>query len=156
VAATVLYETLKSIHIIGTTVVVGGGVLITALLASAVIGRNGERIQAVSSIGAWVGPRVFAPAWALVLAFGIWTTLEGNLSFGDAWITIGFVVFAIALALGPSLHERHAKQMAAAIEEHRRDSTQALSVGKRELAVSFFEATLLIFTIWAMTAKPGF
>ena len=62
VAATVLYETLKFIHIIGATVVGGGGVLITALLASAVIGRNGERIQAVSSIGAWVGPRVFAPA----------------------------------------------------------------------------------------------
>ena len=91
-----------------------------------------------------------------MLAFGIWTTLEGNLSFGDAWITIGFVVFVIALALGPSLHERHAKQMAAAIEAHGRDSTQALSVGKRELAVSFFEAALLIFAVWAMTAKPGF
>ena len=58
--------------------------------------------------------------------------------------------------MSPYLIERHAKQMAAAIAEHGRDSTQALSVGKRELAVSFFEAALLIFAVWAMTAKPGF
>ena len=56
------YETLKFIHIVGATVVLGGGVLITALLASAVFGRNGERMRAVTRIGAWVGPRLFAPA----------------------------------------------------------------------------------------------
>ncbi len=150
-----LYETLKFIHIVGATVVLGGGVLITALLASAVFGRNGERMRAVTTIGAWVGPRLFAPAWALLLAFGIWTTLEGGLEFGDAWITIGFVVFVIAFALGPTAHERNAKQLAAAMAEEGPDSARVFEIGKRELMVSAFEAALLIFAVWAMTAKPG-
>ena len=61
----------------------------------------------------------------------------------------------IGLILGPGVHERHAKQMKAAIAEHGADSGQALAIGKRELAVSLFEAALLIFAVWAMTAKPG-
>lgn len=151
----VLYETLKFIHIIGAVVVLGGGILITAFLIGAVIGRNAERVQAVSSISSWVGPRVFAPAWVLLLAFGIWATLEGNLSFGDAWITIGFVVFVIAFLLGPGVHERNAKALHAAIGEHGAGSEQALAICRRELGISLFEAAILIFAVWAMTAKPG-
>ena len=151
----VLYETLKFIHIVGATVVLGGGILLTAFLFGAVMSRKAEQVQALSAIGSWVGPRVFAPAWALVLAFGIWATLEGNLSFGDAWITIGFVVFAVGFLLGPGVHERNAKALDAAMEEHGAGSEQALAICRRELAVSLFEMAILIFAVWAMTAKPG-
>lgn len=149
-----LYETLKFIHIVAATVVLGGGLLLLALNASAVLNKNGERLQALSTASSWVGPRFFAPAWLLVLGFGVWATIEGNLDFGDAWITIGFVVFAVAIAMAP-LHERHAKGLHAAISEHGPASSQAMVIGRRELALSTLEAGLIIFAIWAMTAKPG-
>ena len=155
VALMVLYETLKFVHIVAAVFVLGGGAMLTAFEATAVLGKNSERMLAVTAIGKWVGTRFFAPAWAILLAFGIWTTLEGNLSFGDAWITIGFVVFAVAFMLGPTLHERHARQLSSAIEADGPLSDRALAVGRRELAVSLFELAILIFAVWAMTAKPG-
>lgn len=150
-----LYETLKFIHIVAAAVILGGGILMMTLLASAVFGRNGERMLSVTNIIAWVGPRLFAPAWALVMAFGIWTTLEGDLKFGDAWITIGFVVFAIGFALGPTAHQRNARQLTAAVAEEGPDSNRVFEIGKREFMVAAFEAALVIFAVWAMTARPG-
>ena len=150
-----LYETLKFIHIVAACVVLGGSLVLTFFGLAAVIGRKGEQLLAINSIGKWVGPRVFAPAWALVLAFGIWTTLEGGFSFGDAWITIGFVIFVISFVLGPGFYERTAKALDAAIQASGPASEAALAHGRRWFRVALLEVALLIFAVWAMTAKPG-
>lgn len=150
-----LYETLKFIHIVAAIAVVGGGLFLTILMATAVVRKRAETILTLNSIGQWVGLRFFAPAWVLLLAFGVWATLEGNLSFGDAWITIGFVVFAIAFLMGPTVHERHARQLKAAIETEGPTSAPALDAARRDMLTSIGELALLIFAVWAMTAKPG-
>ncbi|MGI9658289.1 MAG: DUF2269 family protein [Gaiellaceae bacterium] len=150
-----LFETLKFLHITAAVVGLGGGLLLTALMVSALFGRNGERMRAYSTVAKWAGPRIFAPAWALVLAFGIWATLEGGFDWGDAWIAIGIIVVAIAFVFGPTLHERHERALGVAIEEAGPTSERTLAIGKRALAVMVIEASLLIFAVWAMTAKPG-
>ena len=150
-----LFETLKFIHIAGATIVVGGGFMIFAFSLSALRGGKADRVRALGTLSSWVGPRVFAPAWALVLAFGIWAGLEGNFDFGDAWIGIGFVVFALSFIAGPTLHERHARALTQAIAEDGPTSSATLAIARRETIVQGVEAALLIFAVWAMTAKPG-
>jgi uncharacterized membrane protein len=152
----VLYETLKFVHIVAAVVVVGGAVLLTVLLGVAVLRKDPHGVLTINATNSWVGNRFFAPGWLLLLGFGIWTVVEGDLSFGDAWITIGFVVFAVSFVLGPTVHDRHAKQLRSAIEADGPTSARALGVGRRELTISVLELCLLIFAIWAMTAKPGF
>ena len=150
-----LYETLKFLHIVAAAVVLGGGAMILAFSASALLGKNGERLLAIHRVAAWVGTRVFGPAWALVLAFGVWTALEGGFEFGDAWIAIGFVVFAIAFLLGPTAHMRNSLALGQAIEQAGPTSAGALTIMKRETFVQAVEVALTIFAAWAMTAKPG-
>ena len=148
----VLYETLKFVHIVAVAVWLGGGLTLTAFGAS---GRREERITALASINAWVGPRVFAPAALLLIAFGVWATLEGDWDFGDTWITIGFVVFALGFIAGPTLHERNARAPEASRNEHGSTAPPTLAIARRELAVGAVEVALLTFAVWAMTAKPG-
>ena len=150
-----LFETLKFLHIVAAAVVLGGGVMFLAVSLSALLGKNGDRLRATSNLAAWVGTRIFAPAWALVLAFGVWTALEGSFDFGDAWIAIGFVVFAIAFILGPTAHMRNSVALGQAIEADGPASPGAFAVMKRETLVQTLEVALTIFAAWVMTAKPG-
>ena len=136
-----LFETLKFLHIVAAAVVLGGGVMFLAVSLSALLGKNGDRLRATSNLAAWVGTRIFAPAWALVLAFGVWTALEGSFDFGDAWIAIA--------------HMRNSVALGQAIEADGPASPGAFAVMKRETLVQTLEVALTIFAAWAMTAKPG-
>ncbi len=149
-----LYETLKFLHIVAAAIALGGGLILSLYLLSAVLSRDGTRLHSASSVNAWAGVRIFGPSYALVLAFGIWTTLEGGWDFGDTWIAIGIVVLAIAFVLGPTAHMRNGLAMEKAIADSGPSSPAAMAIGRRECVVQLFELALVILAVWAMTAKP--
>ena len=150
-----LYEFLKFGHIVSVTALVGGGLLLTVLLGIAAFGRSADSVVTVDRIGRWIGLRFFLPALLLLLGFGVWAVLEGDLDFGDAWITIGFVAFGISFVLGPTVHERNARALKTAIEEQGPTSESAVQAVRQDFFLSLAELAMLIFAVWAMTAKPG-
>lgn len=148
------YEIVKFLHVLAVIVWVGGGVMIQILLARAK--RAGPEAMTWFNQGAeWTSQRVFVPASFAALGFGIWLVIDGPWSFGDTWITLGLVGFAVSAINGSVNLGQAAKKMKELIA-----SKGPADPGVQRLARHmdvFGRIDLLILTavVFDMVVKPG-
>ena len=61
---------------------------------------EGDTLAALGRMGAWIGTRVYTPALFVVIAFGLAMMFEADLDFGQLWVILGLVGWAIAAVVG--------------------------------------------------------
>jgi uncharacterized membrane protein len=154
VIAADLYEWLMFPHILAAMIWVGGA-LTVSLLAARVL-RSGDAATTSQFIGnlQFVGPLVFAPAMAGVLAFGIWMVVDSSdWSFSQTWLVIALVLFAAALLVGAVFQSRAAIGAKRAAETG--DDQQAGRLLRRWIWGMRLIFLILVAIAWDMSIKPG-
>jgi uncharacterized membrane protein len=149
-----LHEWLMFLHILAAMIWVGGA-LTVSLLATRVL-RSGDAATVSQFIGnlQFIGPLVFAPAIAGVLAFGIWMVVDSSAwSFSQTWLVIALPLFAAAVLVGAVFQSRAAIGAKRAAETG--DNQQAARLLRRWIWGMRLIFLILLIIAWDMSIKPG-
>jgi uncharacterized membrane protein len=154
VVAADLYDWLMFLHILAAMVWVGGALTVSLLAARVLRSRDAAAISQLIGNLQFIGPLVFAPAMAGVLAFGIWMVVDSSAwSFSQAWLVIALALFAAALLVGVVFQSRAAIGAKRAAETG--DSQQAGRLLHRWIWGMRLIFLLLVIIAWDMSIKPG-
>jgi uncharacterized membrane protein len=152
-----LYELLLYIHIVGAVVWLGGGVATQFFALRALASGDSRRIAGFALDIKWVGDRVLASASLLTLVAGIALVWESEAwGFGDDWIVIALVLFAITFAAGVGFFGPESARIAKVVESEGADSPAAQARISRILVLSRLDLVLLFLIVFDMAVKPSF
>jgi uncharacterized membrane protein len=146
------YEILLFLHIAAAVVWLGSGFFLQMLIFRAEASDDGGLKSGIASNSGWMAQRIFIPASLLVLILGILLTIEGPWSFGDLWIVLGLVGYAMSFLIGILFLEPEGKRIHKAMEAG--DHEAAAFRIRRINAVSRIELTVLYLVVAAMALKP--
>ena len=148
------YEVLLFLHIAAAVIWLGSGFFVQMLIARAE--KIGDRLflKQFSAYPAWMTQRIFIPASLAVLVLGILLTIEGPWTFGQLWIVLGLVGYALSFLTGILLLEPQGKRIQAAIETHGPESPQAAFQIARINVISRLELVVLYLVVYVMSLKP--
>jgi uncharacterized membrane protein len=151
------YEFLLFVHIAMAAIWVGGTVMIQ-FFALRILG-SGEpaRQVALGTDVEWISTRLIVPASLLAVVSGVLMVVDAEAwSFGDDWIVIGLVLFAITFVAGTAFFGPESKRIGklAAVEGPTSPLVQART--RRILALSRPDIVLLFLLVFDMSAKPSF
>jgi uncharacterized membrane protein len=149
-----VYEFLLTVHVLCAVIWVGGAVMmhIFGRLAS----KEGPEAQlAFTQKSIRLGGMIFGPLSLILLVAGVLLVNEVGYSYGDPWITIGFVGFLISGVLGIAYYPRAGKQYGDIVAGDGPGSTAAQAIYRRTATVNTVELTILLLVIVAMTTKVG-
>lgn len=149
------YTFFKSAHIIAAAVWVGGAFMMQALAFRITRSGDGRRQAEFAKDSEVVGMRVFIPAtWVLLLA-GIAMMINFDWSWGQNWVVLGLIAFAISFVVGAAYLGPEGGRIAAVIEREGPESPEALARIRRILLISRIELVVLMTVIVNMTVKPS-
>ena len=146
------YEILLFLHIATAIVWLGSGFFLQMLIFRAESSGDRGLTQGIASNSGWLAQRIFIPASLAVLILGVLLTIEGPWSFGDLWIVLGLVGYAVSFLVGILFIEPEGKRIHAAMTagEHER----AAFLIRRINTVSRLELVVLYLVVGAMALKP--
>ena len=148
------YEILLFLHIAAAVVWLGAGFFVQMLIVRAEKTRDVLLLKQLSGYSAWMAQRIFIPASLAVLVLGILLTIEGPWTFGQLWIVLGLVGYALSFFSGILFIEPEGKRIHAAIEAHGPESSQARSHIRRLNVASRMELVVLYLVVYLMALKP--
>lgn len=160
ITAVTFYDVVLFIHILAVVLAVGPTFAYPVFLA--VAERTDPRgLPAVGrGIVAW--DRIGALMLVVILAAGFYLVADGSWSFGEFYISFGFVAVIVIGALngayfGPKtkqLVEISERDIAAAGDGEVKLSAEFSALNQQLARVGTFTGILVILTIYIMTAKP--
>jgi hypothetical protein len=103
--------------------------------------RNGAAMAALSSVGGFIGQRVFGPAAAVTLLAGIATALNAGFPMGSVWIIWGFLVVLLSFGMTATFTRDS-------------DRAQIAALQRRLSLLTALNILLLLSAVWAMVSKP--
>ena len=105
----------------------------------------------------WIGLRILTPASLLVLLAGIGMVLNADYyGFGDDWIVIALVLFAVTFAAGFGFFGPESGRIAKLIQAEGPASPNVQARVRRLLALSRADLVLLFLILYDMVLKPDF
>lgn len=143
------------IHVLAGAMLFGGLVYVEALMAAAVRTKDPEMIM---TVGGKVGPtntRLFAPAGVVALISGVWIVVESVYEFEMLFVTIGFVLTIIAIAIGLFYLKPGGVELAELVGEHGLTSPEAMAKAKVLGNVGHVQTLLIAVVMIVMVLKPG-
>ncbi len=149
------YTILKTIHVLAAVVWVGGNLTMNILGTRVVNSNEPAQMLAFTRDAEWIGQRVYLPASVVVLLFGIFTVLDGNISFGEPWVGIGLaglIVTALtgSLFFGPELRRIRTMAQAGGV-----DDAEVQERTARLIRFTRVDTVILSLIIVDMVIKPG-
>lgn len=152
-----MYDLFKFIHIVGAVVWLGAGVTFQILNARLARAQDQAGIAAMSSQGEWFGKAVFSTSAGVTLVAGIVTVLasDGAWSFGDLWVTWGFLGVALSIVFGAVLSERTSRELATTVETSGASSPTVAALQRRLGVYGAIDLAILFSVVAAMVWKPG-
>ena len=152
-----MYDLVKFIHILGAIVWLGAGFTFLVLNARLARAQDHAGIAAMASQGTWFGKAVFSTAAGVTLVAGIVTVLasDGAWSFGEFWVTWGFVGVVLSIIFGAVLSERTTAQLSAAAQSSGSQSPQVAQLQRRLTLYGTIDLLVLVSVVAAMVWKPG-
>jgi uncharacterized membrane protein len=150
-----LFSMLKFVHIVAAIIWVGGVITLAILNARLASTRNGAAMAALSSVGGFIGQRVFGPAAGLTLLAGIATALNAGFAMNSVWIIWGFLVIVLSIGLNAAVIRPTAQQVGALAAAPDRNGAQIGALQRRLWMLTALNILLLLSAVWAMVAKPG-
>lgn len=149
------YEVLLFLHVVAAVIWLGSGLFVQALIHRAEQAGDQLLLRQFSSHTGWMAQRIFIPASLAVLVLGILLTIEGPWGFGDLWIVLSLIGYAVSFLTGILFLEPEGKRIHKAIEAHGPDSPQAAFHVRRINVVSRMELAVLYLVVWMMALKPS-
>jgi uncharacterized membrane protein len=150
-----MYELWLAIHILCAVIWVGGGVSVHALGRWTVKRGDSEQIVAFNRDAVKLGNVFYAPLSIALIIAGVLLVEEVGYSYGDLWITLGFLGWLFSLAVGIGFYPRQARKVDAAVAGGGPAAPEAQATVGRILLVNSIEITILLLVIVDMAVKPG-
>jgi uncharacterized membrane protein len=142
-------------HILGTAILVGGAFMLQVLAVLAARSPTAADLAALSRQAAWIGPRVFLPAAALIAATGAGLASRLDVALGEPFVLVGLAVILVAAATGPGYLAPEARRISRLVAAQGPGSAEARRRLRRLFLASRVELLLLIVAVAAMVAGPA-
>jgi uncharacterized membrane protein len=149
------YEFLLFVHIASAAIWVGGGAMIQFFGLRVLASGDPNRLADFASNVEWVGSRFLTSASLVALLSGLGLVWESEFwGFGDDWIVIGLILFAITFLAGAGFFGPESGRIKKLIESEGADAAQARV--KRLLVLTRIDLMILLLLIFDMSVKPSF
>ena len=149
-----LFSVFKFVHIVAAIIWVGGVITLTLLNMRLASTRNSAAMAALSSVGGFVGQRVFGPAATIALLAGIATALNAGFQMRSLWIIWGFLVILLSFGMTATLTRSTTQRLGALAASPSSDGTQIAALQRRLWMLTALNILLLLSAVWAMVSKP--
>jgi uncharacterized membrane protein len=150
------YEFLLFFHIAMAVVWVGGAAMIQFFGLRAMRAPDPMRLVDLGQDIEWIGNRVLIPSSALAVVSGVWMVIDSDVwGFGDDWIVIGIVLFALTFLAGALFFGPEAGRLGKLVEAEGPRSPAVLAKLQRLLALTRADLMLLFLIIFDMSVKPS-
>jgi uncharacterized membrane protein len=154
VAAPATYNVYKLIHVFAAVVWVGGGTVLTILALLYERSNDPVEIAGYAKKAELVGMRMFMPTSLVVLVFGLLLMHEGSLDYGQFWTSAALVGWALTFSTGLFLIRPRAARLATLVPERGVSDPEVQALMKRIMAISRFDAAVMLLVVADMTVKP--
>jgi uncharacterized membrane protein len=148
------YTFFKSVHVVSAVIWVGGAFTLQALAMRIVRTGDARRKAEFARDAEIVGMRVFMPATWLLLLAAIGMMVNLHLSWGQNWIVLGLIAFALSFVSGAGFLGPESGRIAKVIERDGPESPEAQYRIDRILLISRCELVVLLTVIVNMVVKP--
>jgi uncharacterized membrane protein len=150
------YEFLLFVHIATAAIWVGGGAMLQVVALRAIRASDPSRLAHLGQDVEWIGQRVLVPAAALAVVSGVLLVIDSDFwGFGDDWIVIGIVLFAVTFLAGALYFGPEAGRVGKLAEAEGPTSPAVLAKLQRLLALTRADLMLLFLIIFDMAVKPS-
>jgi uncharacterized membrane protein len=151
------YEFLLFFHIAMAVIWVGGAAMMQFFALRAMRASDPMRLVGLGQDIEWIGARVLTPSAALAVVSGVLMVIDSEFwGFGDDWIIIGIVLFAITFLVGTLFFAPEAGRIGKLAEAEGPTSPAVLAKLQRLLALTRADLMLLFLIIFDMAVKPSF
>ncbi len=150
-----MYELYLAVHIVCAVLWVGGGVSVHILGRWVAKSDDAERLVAFNRDAVKLSNVFYAPLALVLIVAGVLLVEEVGYSYGDLWITLGFVGWLFSLALGLAFYPQQSRKIDAAVAAEGPLSQTAQAGINRILLVNSIEITVLVLVVIDMAVKPG-
>jgi uncharacterized membrane protein len=150
------YEFLLFLHIAMAAIWVGGAAMMQFFGLRAIQAADPRRLAEVGGDIEWIGNRVLVPSSALAVISGVLMVIDSEFfGFGDDWIVIGIILFAITFIAGAGFFGPESGRLGKLIEAEGPSSPAVQAKLKRLLALTRADLMLLFLIIFDMAVKPS-
>jgi uncharacterized membrane protein len=149
------YEFLLFVHIATAAIWVGGGTMLQFVALRTMRASDPVRMADFARDVEWIGNRVLVPASGLAVISGIWMVIDSDFwGFGDDWIVIGLVLFAVTFLAGALFFGPEAGRLGKLIDAEGPTSQVVQMRLQRLLALTRADLMVLFLIIFDMSTKP--
>ena len=149
------YEFLLFAHISTAAIWVGGGAMMQVFGLRAISSPDPMRLAQLGQDIEWIATRVLVPASLLAVVSGVLLVIDSDFwGFGDDWIVIGIILFAITFVAGTAFFGPESGRLGKLIEVQGAGSPEVQARLKRLLALTRADLMLLFLIIFDMSVKP--
>jgi uncharacterized membrane protein len=150
------YELLLFLHISMAALWVGGGAMIQFFALRIMKATDPMRMAEFGRDVEWIGNRVLIPVSALAVVSGILLVVESDFwGFGDDWIVIGLILFAITFLAGSLFFGPESGRLGKLAEKEGPTSPAVQAKMQRLIALSRADLMLLFLLVFDMAVKPS-
>ena len=149
-----MYEFLLTVHVLCAVIWIGGGVMMH-IFGRFATKEGPERQLVFTGQSIRLGNILFAPLAVVLLVAGILLVEEVGYSYGDLWITIGFVGFLASFVVGVAYYPRAGRRYGEIAAAEGPGSPGATAIYRQVANVNSVEIAIMLLVIVAMTTKPG-
>jgi uncharacterized membrane protein len=147
------YTVLKTIQVLAIVTWVGGGSVLTMLVARARRATDHGRLATLVREIGFVGPRVFAPSSGIVVITGIWLVQNAGIPW-DFWIVAGLVGWAATFITGNFILRPQTEKIDTALTEKGPSDPETLALIGTLLNVARVDQLVLALVVIDMVIKP--
>lgn len=149
------YEFLLFAHIATAVIWVGGGAMMQFFGLRAIASPDPMRLVQLGQDIEWIGTRVLVPSSLLAVVSGILLVIDSDFwGFGDDWILLGIILFAITFVAGAFFFGPESGRVAKLAEAEGPGSPVVQARLRRLLALTRADSVLLFLIIFDMSVKP--
>jgi uncharacterized membrane protein len=149
------YEFLLFFHIAMAVIWVGGGAMLQFIGVRAIRDPDPKRLVQLGQDVEWVATRVLVPASLLAFVSGVLLVIDSDfIGFGDDWIVIGLVLFAVTFLAGALYFGPESGRVGKLAEAEGPTSPVVQSRLQRLLALTRADLMLLFLILFDMAVKP--
>lgn len=150
------YEFLLFFHIAMAAVWVGGATMIQLFALRALRAQSPQRMADLAGDVEWIGSRILTTAAGLAFVSGVLIVIDSDFyGFGDDWITIGLMLFAVTFVAGAAFFGPESGRIKKLIQAEGAGSSEVQARIRRILALSRADLMLLFLLIFDMAVKPA-